>query len=567
MLDLSTPNVQPDRRLAGEFRPRTLETWLDQLPRTDRETCLRQLRKALATQNRVTLDPSLRLQLMELYLAPFRELYVLHHSDLRALSRIPLHPHYRTRQTEMLEMLDALASGYKIAAVDSVAARRGQGRDTRLALALQRAMYCLGEVLVTAYELYIRPPGNTWREVHELYRCAEAEDLCGVDLAPVPGHVDLVDILETYVPILLLGASSPHGLLPGEARRLYELIPQWRRSARITTPVELPGDPGHFRFNLDVDAPPLPVSKSTRPMANTTRVLKTLGVARAMHKVLTDMNDATTRKALRKVLGAGAETADLELFRRVGRVFGEVDIKRSSNRVPVRQPLELFSGLDAAYYACNNRRAFEPSMADTPGRALPESASGRSDEQFIDLSEPMLGAPIESDARGGPPTAPESGRHPSQSVTCVNQGAGGLGLVLPRNGDVRLKVGDIAACRVGGASDWQVGVLRWMRVAPREVRVGLQFLGPVAIPVAVVTAAGASAALWLPENPVLRQASSIVLPRTAGPYPPLLEIHGGDDVPAKVRLLGRVERTGDYEQFLVSSLEPSGPASHSSLSS
>lgn len=567
MLDLSTPKVQPDRRLAGEFRPRTLETWLDQLPRTDRETCLRQLRTALSTQNRVTLDPLLRLQLMELYLAPFRELYALHHADLRAISRIPLHPHFRSRQTEMLEMLDALASGYKIAAVDSISGRRGQSRDTRLALALQRAMYCLGEVLVTAYEIYIRPPGNTWREVHELYRCAEAEGLCGVDVVPVPGQGDPVDILKTYVPILLLGASSPHGLLPGEARRLYELTPQWRRSARITTPGERPGDPGHFRFNLDVDAPPFPASKSTRPMENTTRVLRTLGVARAMHKVLTDMNDATTRKALRKVLGAGAEPADLELFRRVGRVFGEVDIKRSSNRVAARQPLELFSGFDAVYYACNNRREFEPSTAGAPGPALPESPAGQSDEQFIDLSEPMLGAPIDSDAPGGLPAAPESGRHPSQPVTCVNQGAGGLCLVVPRNGDVRLKVGDIAACRVGGASDWQVGVLRWMRVAPREVRVGLQFLGPLAIPVAaVVTGAGTVAALWLPENPVLKQSSAIVLPRAAEPYPALLGIHGGDDVPATVRLLGRVERTGDYEQFLVSP-DPSEPASHSSLSS
>lgn len=566
MLELSTPTVRTDQRLAGEFRPRKLETWLAQLPRTDRESSLQQLYKALATQNRVALEPSVRLQLMELYLALFRELYGLHHADLRIISRLPLNPHYRTRQEVMLSMLDAMATGFKIAVQDLVSGRRGHGREPGLALALQRGMYCLGEVLVTAYELYIRPPGGTWREVHELYRCAESEDLCHLEVAPLPGDAGPADVLRTYVPILLLGASSPYGLLPGEARRLYELVPQWRQSVRIAIVDAPPAEPGHYRFNLDVDAPPFPASKSSRPLDRASRMVRTLGVARAMHQILTDMTDPTTQKAMQRALDPGMHATDVELFRRAGRVFGEVDIKRSSNRFPARQQAEVHAGFDAVYAACNDGRAFEAAPADSDS-AAPEQPA----EQFIDLSEPMLGAPI----AGGPPEAPVHGPAPGQQLPqgarIVNQSAGGLGLALPRSGESRLKVGDIAACRASGASDWQPGVVRWLRVLSKEIRFGMQFLGPVAVPVAAVPDAGGRpapdevAAIWLPENAALKQASSIVLPRAAEPYPAQLAIRSGDDAPRQVRLLRRVERTGDYERFLVS-LDSSDPDSQSSRS-
>lgn len=564
MLEITTPNVRTDQRLAAEFRPKKLEPWLAQLPRTDCESGLNQLYKALTTQNRVALEPAVRLQLMGLYLAPFRELLALHHADLRILSRVPLHPHYRARQEQMLSMLDTVAGGYKIAALDLASGRRGHGRDAGLALAVQRAMYCLGEVLVTVYELYMRPPGGIWREVHELYRCAESEDLCSLGVAPLPGLDGSTDILDTYVPILLLGAASPYGLLPGEARRLYELAPQWRRSARITSPAEPPDDPGFFRFNLDVDAPPFPVSKSRRPADEKTRVVRTLGVARAMHEVLTDSNDGTASTAPESAM----QPADAELFRRAGRVFGEVDIKRGSNRFPARQEMELHSGFDAVCFACSEGGALDPA---------PEALSEPSDEQFIDLSEPMLGVPIDGD-QTPEPARPAAGRHPPRRAKCANQSAGGLCLVLPRSGDARLKVGDIAACRAAGASEWQVGVVRWLRVMSKEIRLGLQFLAPVAVPVTAVpearraangeppAGAGEVAAIWLPENRALKLANAVVLPRAAEPYPANIEIRGGDGIPEQVRLLRRVECTGDYERFLVSPDVP-GSGSQSSRSS
>ncbi len=553
MLEVSTPTLRTDPRLAAEFRPRKVEQWLERLPRTDRDAGLRQLYKALSTQNRVALEPAVRLQLMELYLAPFRELLALHRSDLRTLSRVPLHPHYRIRQEEMLSMLESMANGYKVAAMDLAAGRRGHGRDAGLALALQRAMYCLGEVLVTAYELYVRPPGGTWGEIHELYRFAEDEDLCNLEVPALPGDAEPALILRTYIPILLLGASSPHGLLPGEVRRLYELAPQWHRAARISVPVAPPEEPGHFRFNLDIDAPPFPASKSTRPLDGASRILKTLGVARAMHQVLTDLNDTAAPDVVPGVPGAEARPADVELFRRAGRVFGEVDINRVSNRFPARQELALHCGFNAVYFACNGDRPFEPAVPEASGADEPEAVPDRTAEQFIDLSEPMLGVPIDGDPDPLPAGPAVSDRYEPLWVRAVNQSAGGLCLVVLRDRDPRLKVGDIAACRAAGAAEWQVGVVRWLRVMSKEVRFGLQFLGPLAVAVAAHSRGEALAAIWLPENPALKLASAIVLPRAAEAYPPELEMMRGDDgAPERVKLLRRKERTGDYEHYLVS---------------
>ncbi|MDZ7841524.1 MAG: hypothetical protein U5R46_12045 [Gammaproteobacteria bacterium] len=553
MLEVSTPTVRADPRLAAEFRPRKVEPWLERLPRTDRDAGLGQLYKALSTQNRVVLDPAVRLQLMELYQAPFRELLALHHSDLRPLSRAPLHPHYRLRQEEMLSMLDAMANGYKVAAMDLAAGRRGHGRDAGLALALQRAMYCLGEVLVTAYELYVRPPGGTWGDVHELYRCAEDEDLCNLEVAALPGGTEPALILGTYVPILLLGASSPHGLLPGEVRRLYELAPQWHRAARISVPDAPPEEPGHFRFNLDIDAPPFPASKSTRPLDGASRILKTLGVARAMHQVLTDLNDSAAPDVVPGLPGVDALPADIELLRRAGRVFGEVDINRGSNRFPAHQEIELHCGFDAVYFACNGDRPFESAIPAKSGKEELAAASDRPAEQFIDLSEPMLGVPIDGDPDPIQTDLAVADRYLPLPARAVNESAGGLCLVVLRDRDPRLKVGDIAACRAAGADDWQVGVVRWLRVMAREVRFGLQFLGPQAVAVAARSRGDTLAAIWLPENPALKLASAIVLPRAAEAYPPELEMIRRDDgAPERLRLLRRKERTGDYEHYLVS---------------
>lgn len=616
MLELTTPKVRVDSRVAGEFRPRKLESWLASLPRTDRETYSKLLRRALSAQNRVVIPPTLRLELMDLYMVPFQEIQGSLQAELRTIATIPLHPHYRSKQASMLELLDALATGYKIAAVDLSEQRRGHNRQLELALALQRAVYCLGQIILTASEIYLRPPGDTWRELHGLYRCAEQEGLEEREVPPAGEQDGPWTVLDSYLQILLVGASEPQGLLPGEVRRLYDLAPQWCGSMKITSAAELPTQPGHFRINLKSDAPPLPLSKTAKPAEDpkeaNIRVLRTLGVARNMHEVLTSMNEPATRSVMERVFIAGIDAADAELFRRAGRVLGEVSITRGSTRFSPDRELDFASGFGAVLVACNGGRPFDLPLPvaqasqparesrppeeegtkawvdDSPGAAMTEPAAGPGEESvevpehgpgeelFIDLAEPMLDLPAareRAEGRGSPAAAGLD--RANVRVYADNQGAGGVCLVAARSPQLRIKVGDIGACRLEETSGWQLGTVRWMRVGSKEVRFGVQFMGPVAIPVAVAAQQEGTelegegpviAAIWLPENPLLKKPSSIVLPRRAEPYPAVLGVVGADGVPTAVRLLKRVERTGDYEQFLVS-LEVSGSESQSILSS
>jgi hypothetical protein len=573
MLELSTPEIRANHKLAAEFRPRKLEPWLQSLPRADREACGRRMHRALTAQNRVALSPATRLQLMEMYLATFQDIYASRQND-KSMVSAPLNSYYRSRQQGLLRLWGALATGYKVAVVELAGQRRG--RQMHLALALQRAIYCLGQIVIASYEMYTQPPGGTWRELHELYRYAEREDLRGIEVLPVREQPETQDVLRTYLPILLVGASAPLSLQPGEARRLYELAPQWHSVMKLTNGFELFSDPGHFYVNLDADAPPIPLSKTANVADEGMRVLRTLGVAKLMHDALTHINDPYDREGLDEPARHPVEPGDVELFRRAGRVLGEVDVRRGSNRFPAKEHLEFCSGFTSVYFVCNNERPFDPSVVAPAFSKESGKNAGNDDEQFIDLGEPMPGIPL----AGGESTAERGGGSSLEGIRyraeVADRSAGGLCLVLPRDADIRLKVGDIGACRASADSRWQLGAVRWMRVGHKDVKCGVQFLGPRALPVAAAsdTRAGAEvetqppvvAAIWLPENPTLKQPNSVLLPRVPGAYPSRLKLLGSGGVPDGVRLLGRIDRTSDYEQFLVSP-EPAAPDSHSFLSS
>lgn len=588
MLELTTPTVRSDQRLAAEFRPRKLEPWLARLPRTDSGTHAKWLYKALSAQNRIAIEAPIRLQLMELYDGPFQEFQSSHESDLKAIATIPLHPHYRGKQRDMLGLLDALATGYKIAVVGLAGQRRSHNRRADLALALQRALYYIGRVILAASEVYLRPPSGSWRELHALYHYAENEGLCETPVQAVDQPDATQNVLQTYLRVLLLGASGPLSLLPGEAGRLHELAPQWCHAMKImradepapATGLAEPGppQPGHFRIKLSSDMPPLPLSKLPRSAAgrddDDVRVLRTLGVARSMHEALMSFEDPFSRDAMEVELTMGIEPADAELLRRAGRVLGEVGIRRGSSRFAAEQSLELTVGFDSVCEACKG----DASAGTSGERRLEEDEES---EQFIDLAEPLLGVPIDdgdavdqwgaSGTHAGPPQKPQS-----CEARVDNESAEGLCLVVPRSSDLRLKVGDIGACRFPDSSRWQPAVVRWMRVGSREIKFGVQFLSPSAMSLTAVGddttgPEGGSEpvivpAIWLPESASLKRPSSIVLPRRAQPYPTSLRLVDGGTGSLPVRLLARVERTSAYEQFLVSA-GPADSASESSFSS
>lgn len=591
MLELATPKARVDARLAGEFRPKKLETWLASLPRSDREAHAKWLRRALWAQNRLVIPPSVRLELMELYMTPFQDICASHHAELRTIATIPLHTQYRSKQTDILALLDALATGYKIAALDFAGQRRGHNRQHDLALALQRTIYCLGQIVVTASEIYLRPPGNTWRELHGLYHCAEQEAIEEYGVPAAGEHDGPHDVLSSYLQALLVGASAPLGLLPGEVRRLYELAPQWCHTMKISSASELPSQPGYFRINLKSDAPPLPLSKTAKPVEDpkdeNIRVLRTLGIARSMHEILTSMNEPATRSVVERVFIAGVDSADAELFRRAGRILGEVNITRGFTRFNPDHELEFASGFEAVLRACNGglpfdalalaSRAFESELASEPPDETTEPSGDETEHGlFIDLAEPMPGPRATEGVAAEPrPMGNAGGDRPNWRAYVDNQCAGGLCLVASRSAELKVKVGDIGACLLPESAGWQLGTVRWMRVGSREVKFGIQFMGPTAMPVAVAGDPGTRgfdgerpvfSAIWLPESPALKKSNAIVLQRRAESYPPVLKVLGADGIPTAVRLLKRVERTGDYEQFLVS-LEVSGSGSQSALSS
>lgn len=540
----------PARRASGwltETDPKYARAWLESLPLADSAETGREIYQAVYTLNRVELNASVRFELMELYGPAVASVCAGLRSYL-AHEVPPLGPKKRQLAEFLRRLHVEMAYGYKLCLHGMQKARFRMGRRARLLRSTERALHHLGEVLLRSYAVYIPYPGGTWREIHELYRLAEAAGLSEEQIPESDENAAEpsvpVSIRSRYVRVLLLGAANPYQLPQGVAQQLQSFLARWADTAVLSASVSVSNPAAHFLVELDADSPPQPFPKRVEENRDTAslRALNTLALVRTLR----EFADRLERGGAvdRRELGVDClEASCLDFIRRLARLWG-LSARRRHARRRQRRPVLVCSGIEALHFFVNGQQPFDASTVESS-----------SDAEFIELDR-LSGRSEETETE----QAAGNGEHHRIDRWQVRD-VGPHGMALARYGDARIgvKVGDLLGLQeTDDPGRWQVVVVRWMKSPETgSLELGVEILSASAIPVAVrrLFADGSvetpyRVGLQLPAEPRLRRPQTLLVTRGLFLEKRDLQVAEPDGAVRRIRPLRLLERTGAFEQFV-----------------
>lgn len=560
-LTVGIPKLRATPSGTSEVRPKRVASWLAELPAGDPQDAGQQISNALFNQNRIALEDSNRLRVMEAYRVPVAAIIETLQSGYETA---PV-PHSKTRRENVRfvnRLLTEMAHGYKVVAVNL--ALRGKIKQDRdeLVLSIQRSLYQLGQLLLNGYCTYQPAAVGVWRDVHRLYQYAEVHGLTD-DMVEQSG-AGLVDdqtsIGQTYQHLLLLAAGDPYCLLSGEAKRIYEILKSVHGSPQITRTVTFADPVGQFLISFASDAPPVALGKvnNVKPEEHL-RVLSALDAIRDLHSMM-----KKGERAARS--GNESDSGNVELIRRVGRMWAGNMARRQSNRATHQYELPVCSGISATHFFCTSAHDIEQTRQK---QSVSDTAPPIAKEVYVDLSsapgDDGLLRPGNAGAAAAQDDEPTFGSglenqtlHRLQLCHAMDESAGGARVRIYAGSSVRVTVGDIMGMQYADSANWKVAVVRWLRAYDEDfVDVGVKFLAPEvqAVTVRPIPRTGEVKpfmhALKLPRNDALNTPESIVLPR--GLYGPgdrleLKDIAGSSETLVPMHV---VDRTSSFEQIVV----------------
>ncbi len=541
MLSVSIPKLRGGRHRGAEVRPRRVEEWLDSLPRADARECAHLLYQAIYAQNRIALEAKNRLVLMELYRKPV-SFVVDNLQQTFRLASFPLSERERQLVDFLRQLLTELSNGYKIVANDLLREGKKKTHHAELVTAIQRAAHFLGRVLMNAYQAYVACPRGVWRELHQLYKYAEDNDLLRYPVAAEDTVTQdgLATVSETYERLLIVSGANPYGLLQGECVRLYDSIPLWEAQAEIGIAPPLDDCAARFIVDLQADIPPVPADKTAaRVGSDSLRFVNLIDVVRDIHRMLKGLEKDSTQRAIQSAV-PGVNPAYMDMLRRVGRVLGGVKTRRQSHRTPSDGGIPICRGVNTIhYYAAGERILSDP--------ALPDTASSKADSATPNEGAEPSGWSYNENA------------HRLHACKTKDESATGVRLFVTKGSDLQIRVGDVVGLQHPTPERWRAGVVRWIRSSSQEVlEMGIQLLGPDLVPVTVKRRQGAhttqaAPGLLVPANRVLKQPESLLLNRGIYERGADLFVDDGLTGPTPIAPVGLLERSGSFDQLMVAS--------------
>lgn len=575
-MDQRTPARRAPTTDSFDSRPAQVEKWIAALPLTNLGETGRRLYGVLTETNQTDLPAEQRLAMLERLRAPWR---TVAEAMKKHFVGQPLPLADKNRQiAELAQALTRqMALGYRIAAEDS-GSRRSRFGDRRTgAIAIHRALGCLGTVLLRAYQAYAPYPAGVWGEIHALYRDAEADGSAATVIRD-PDHPELESTIEdSYKRSLLLALACPYRLRPGEVEQLHAWLADWCRHATLERLAEPRNPTGRFVVDFQSDAPPVYlVLHAAEYRDDTCRLLNTTHLADVVRDHLGHLR--------REAQTAGQ--ANERVLQRLMLAWGVMPKRRFSRRQR-HSTAVVAMGLSAAHYFIGGEAAFagdaDRSLFNNPARfdareaaaplsrdvwelggarPLHEHHAGAAAEQYIDFEPPPRKA--SPPAPAATPGAPAFRTH---DWKMVNVSAAGYRLLWDSTASSQARVGELLGLRESSDPDGfhlGIGVVRWMKVAEEGLELGVEMLSPGAVAVGTRKRAGGeyTRSLLLPAIQTLGQPATLLtaaLPYRVGDHL-LVNSHGEE---LRVELTKLVENTGVFAQFQFRPLHDAAEASAS----
>jgi hypothetical protein len=522
-LALSFPaeRVAPPKDL--EIRPKLVKAWIESLPLAQSMDSSRKLCVHLAALNRSKLDVDTRVQILDVY-RPTAAVALEELDAVYSKAALPLGPRAREALMIARDLAAELATGYKIAIVETGNKLLAFGAKKQVPLLIARAIEYLAAGQRASYKSYTPVTAGTWRDLHQLYLHAEQ---LGV-------HKEVVDaeskttVLDLYCEALLLSLCDPYRSVQGECDRVIAQARAYRGTHALWKERPPTRSSGHFVVPCDTDRGPKPaLSASDDTGGPNWRMLDTNAVVDKLRAKKQAAETGNVSATMTKQMGPEG----LALLGKLVTLWGDPP-KRMQKRLPGEAAtVAICVGLKAVSHFVS----FEPQI--DPAAEAEALKKG--------VTMPLMALPTDD----------ASQPIPVFEWDVVNQSEGGLKVRRMGATQQPIGVGEVVGVKLANRARWTVGVARWITLFDEGgMEFGIQFLGSMARPVwvqpTITSAPQAKPGLWLAVGDEAEADSLLTMPNM---YADLREFElNQDGHVTNVRATSLIEKTGRFELFHVS---------------
>ncbi len=579
-VELITPSLAEDPGFNFDTRPHKVEKWVAQLPLTNTGQTARLTFNTLVQLNRHAIPIKNRIKILEIFRPAVR--YLLETTRKHFFgSAIPISEKSKTVAHLARSLQEEMANGYKIVIMDSLNPKKSPLDPKVQAMIAHRALYYLGGMLFTSYQIYMPPPTGVWRDIHQVFRFAEQFNLLHDTVNDVENDLNLWStVLDMYKQIALFALADPYHLSQHEMEKLRTALSPWANTCQLSQYSDLPNQAGAMLIKPYDDLPP---SRKIQQNENQTPQYRSLDTSGALHKIRKNLSQTNEKKVPEQ---KGQDHLPPSLLSHLSKAWNPT-IKRRFARNNRKAILNVAFGLDAVHHFVNgNKNSFardsNTNILDSLFHSTRFTVSDDMPEEMdkldtIDVWELNHPHPIDTElddetlASIGIEQAPRtiSQNNPiyyTDRCMVMNESAGGLCIQLPQESPPLIHIGELLCLQ--NSQDpkdyWEVGVIRWIKnTKGQTIEVGVQLLSPAAEAVALSTYYNVDVelesenrdkdyvrGLLLPEIKALKQPRSLITLINcyqSGSIVSLLV----DGIEQRYTLLAMIESTYGYNRFEV----------------
>ena len=460
------------------------------------------------------------------------------------------------RLHQLDKLFEEFANGYKLV-IDKLANKKALNEQE--AVQVQEAIYyCLkflAQRLLLAYVQYTRPAKGIWREINQIYRYAEENDLLYhiVD-DPVPDSSFPVfhsgDFM--YKRILLLALAEPFRLMKDECLELYNLCSRWISVCSLFPLGEF-SSRGEHVVDLADDNPPRFVTRDLNWQTLDGRLI--------------DITEVITRteQDLQRLLKnqphnmTEFELVDLGEIQKRDMLFRVLDNYRGKpirkiRRFILSDNIQFTNSINNCHFWLSNKKQYTPNMDELKHSTNRVHHNNQQTGKFSDLYKQAL----EQDREF------KWIEQPLENARQVNITPLGLAFSyqMPRyQRKHQVSVGELIAYRSANKSSrrWLLGVTNWIlrtQISQEDItyEIGIKNLARNAIPVTVRENGQRGAnnsyfrALLIPKHVSHQQLRSLIVPALSFDLNTSLILNMGRTV-MHIKLSRMLASSNAYTQF------------------
>jgi hypothetical protein len=510
---LNLPLLSP-KRPKPYIKPKQFNLWLKGLPVGNVQKSSQIVLQQLKILNQSRYPYAERSHLLDALRPTIRQLLLSLKQPLHR-AKLPL-SNENLQITQLIQkLLMEMAHGYKLITSDLMEKKSPKENDLLL---LRESIYLsiqyLARSIVESYLVYAPAQYDAWRELHQLYRYAEYENIQNEPIDdPYPDHplpiqytIDLA-----YKRIVLLSLSAPYHLMQNEAEDIFYLVSAWTSVCTIS---EL--DKKHISdqygvdFATDMSPRYIPGNLEWEPVDG--RVIDISEVKERLKNHVT------------KVLRYNVDTDDfLEVEEETPRSLKErqqrdmllrltdawhSNLTRGTDREDRGAKLRLALGLNACHFYSSNKAAFTPEMDEL--RLL--SKENKQATVFANIYREALHKDRlhENNAYPISPLQQHNISHTGLALSCSDSCS-----------NMNVKVGEVVSYLFESKTGlhWKIGIIRWLHInQDNNLDMGIMNLAHSAVPIAVKAIEGIGKgtdyfrSLLVPKQVSIKQLRSVIVP-------------------------------------------------------